>query len=169
MEEKKESKQQRYVNSIIERMKKDTAMTAALKRADNPATEYRAWEYFSNYNVNIENAKERIPYATISASLARAKITIDGTLSIGTALAFSGKEGNQDDQSKTKLRRLLACDTIEEVCKVLRPILSLLVSRNINISYGILLNEICWFEHDPQKTKAKWAQSFFRTLEEDEK
>lgn len=164
----KESKQQRYVNSVIERIKKDTAMAVALKRADNPSLEYRAWEYFADYKVNLENTKERIPYATVSASLAREKPLVDGFLNLGHAISKTGKDSSPSDQERARLRRILACDTVEEVCTILRPLLSLINARGIKISYGQLLNDLCWFENNPQRTKAHWAQSFFQNVEESE-
>jgi CRISPR system Cascade subunit CasB len=166
MEEVKESKQEWYVHAVIERIKKDSAMAAALKRADNPATEFKAWEYLADYKVDLEKARERIPYVTISAALARAKPDKDGFLTLGQAIAQSGRDGTPGDQERARLRRLLACDTTEEVCSILRHLLSLFASRNLKIAYGKLLNELVWFEKDPQKTKARWAQSFFRTPEE---
>lgn len=164
----KTSKQQLYVNSVIERIKKDTAMAAALKKADNPNTEFRAWEYLADYQVNIENSKERIPYATISAAIARAKPPSDGILNLGQAIARSGKDGIPSDQERARLRRILACDTVEEACTILRSLLSLINSRDLKISYGQLLYELCWFEKNPQTTKARWAQFFFRNKGEEE-
>lgn len=166
MDESKETKEQWYVNSIIERIKTDFAMAAALKRADNPATEYRAWEYLADYRVDLEKPWERIPYSTISAALARAKPEKDGALSLGEAIAKSGKDGIPSDQERSRLRRILACDTSIEVCAILRHLLSLIESRGIRISYGKLLNELVWFDANPQKIKTRWAQSFFRKPEE---
>lgn len=166
MEESKESKQEWYVHAVIERIKKDTAMAAALKKADNPATEFKAWEYLADYKVDLEIARERIPYVTVSAAIARAKPEKDGSLTLGQAIAKSGKDEMSGDQERARLRRLLACDNTEEVCTILRHLLSLIASRKLQINYGKLLNELVWFEKDPQKTKARWAQSFFRTPEE---
>ncbi len=168
MEDGKVSKQVWFVNAVIERIKQDTAMSAALKRADNPATEYQAWEYLATYKVDLEKPWERIPYATIAAVLARAKPEHDGLLSIGEAIAKSGKDHIPGDQERARLRRLLACDTTEEVCAILRPLLSLIVSRALKISYGKLLQDLVFFGNNPQVTKARWAQAFFRTLEEAE-
>ena len=168
MPEQKESREQWYVNAIIERIKKDSAMAAALKKADNPSTEYLAWEYLADYKVDLENSRERVPYVTVSAALARAKPAADGFLNIGQAIARSGKDGIPSDQERARLRRVLACETTVELCPILRPLLNLIQSRDIKISYGQLLSDLCWFDKNPQKTKARWAQSFFRNTEADE-
>ena len=38
-------------------------------------------------------------------------------------------EAKDSDQAKAKLRRLLACDSAEEACRILRPLFSLINSR----------------------------------------
>lgn len=166
MDNEKETKEERYVKSVIERIKTDTAMAAALKRADNPATEYQAWEYLADFRIDLENPQERIPYITISAAIARVKPDQDGYYSLGTAIASCYEEGKDSDQARSKLRRLLVCDTIEEVCTILRPLLGLIASRGKNVAYGRLLNQLVWFAHNPQKIKIKWAQEFFGNIEE---
>ncbi len=168
MSEETQTREQRYVNSILSRISKDSAMAAALKRADNPATEYRSWEYLASYHVDIEKPWERIPYLTVSAAVARAKITEDGYLSLGEALARSGKDGNAGDQERARLRRLLACDSAVEVCTILRHQFSLLISRGVRLNYGKVLEDLMWFDRNPQRMKARWAQEFFRTLREEE-
>ncbi len=166
MDNGKETKEEHYVKSVIERIKTDTAMAAALKRADNPATEYQSWEYLADFKIDLENPHERIPYITISAAIARSKPDQDGYYFLGSAIASCYEEGKDSKQARSKLRRLLACDTIEEVCTILRPLLSLIASRGKNVAYGKLLNQLVWFTHDPQKMKIKWAQEFFGNIEE---
>lgn len=172
MDNKRETKEERYVKSIIERIKTDTAMAAALKRADNPATEYQAWEYLADFGIDLENPQERIPYITISAAIARAKPNQDGNYSLGAAIAScyetNNDKGKNNEQARSKLRRLLACDTTEEVCAILRPLLNLIESRGKNISYGKLLNQLIWFDRNPQKIKTNWAKEFFGNFKEEE-
>ncbi|HOV39271.1 MAG TPA: type I-E CRISPR-associated protein Cse2/CasB [Spirochaetales bacterium] len=171
MPSKQETREERYVKAIIERMKTDSAMAAALKRADNPATEYQCWEYLADFKIDLEKPWERIPYTTVSAAVARAKPAQDGFYSFGAALASCYDEGTargrDNDQARSKLRRLLACDTIEEVCAILRPLLSLIVSREKKLAYGQLLNQLVWFKNDPQKIRIRWAEEFFSTVEEE--
>ncbi len=166
-----ETREERYVKAIIERMKTDSAMAAALKRADNPATEYQCWEYLADFKIDLEKPWERIPYTTVSAAVARVKPAQDGFYSFGAALASCYDDGTtrgrDNDQARSKLRRLLACDTIEEVCAILRPLLSLIASREKKLAYGRLLNQLVWFENNPQKIRIRWAEEFFSNVEEE--
>ena len=162
--EKKELPKRGVVFSdyVIDRLKKDNAFGARLKRADNPATEYQSWEYLSNW-CDLEKAWERKPFMLVSAALARAKPQKDGHLGIGQSLFRCYSEGNKDDSAKGKLRRLLACDTVDEVCKVIRPLLRLIQSRGIPICYGELLDDLLGFG---ERQKLKWATDFYGRRED---
>lgn len=153
-----------FVDYVIKRCQADNGLRAALKRADNPATEYQCWEVLAGFHIDLEHENQRMPYATVSAAMARAKVESNGAIPIGQAIARCYNEGNASDQAKAKLRRLLACDSVPEACRVLRPLLSLIVSRGISsLDYAGLLNDLLWFGNDDNQTriKARWAQGFY--------
>lgn len=158
----KPNKSEQFVKFIIDLIQKDNGAAAALKRADNPATEYQSWEYLARF-IDIDKDYERLPYATIASSLAKAKAEHNGTVRIGEAIARCYDDGKDSEQAQAKLRRLLACDSVEEVCRVLRPLFSLINSKaGIQLNYADLLNDLYWFNTDSQRAKAKWAQNFYR-------
>lgn len=155
------SKSDAFVSSILKKMESSTACGAALRRADNQATEYQAWEYLATW-CDIEKPWERLRYAVVSAALARAKPARDGVLPLGEALARCYENGTRD-AAWAKLRRLLACDSIEEVCAILRPLLSLIISRGCRISFARLLDDLSFFPTHGERIKARWASQFFHT------
>jgi CRISPR system Cascade subunit CasB len=156
------NKSEQFVNFIIELIKIDNGAAAALKRADNPVTEYQSWEYLARF-IDIDKDYERLPYAAIASALAKAKSECNGSIRIGEAIARCYEDGKESDQAKAKLRRLLACDSVEEVCRFLRPLFSLINSKSgIQLDYAALLQDLHWFHADNQRTKAKWAQNFYR-------
>ena len=167
-EVKKPNKIESFVQYIIELIQKDNGAAAALKRADNPSTEYQSWEYLARF-IDIDKDYERLPYAMIASALAKAKVDHNGKIHIGEAIARCYEEGNNSDQAKAKLRRLLACDSIEEVCRVLRPLFSLINSKTmIQLDYTQLLKDLYWFNADNQRVKTRWAQNFYRHHSSDE-
>ena len=155
----KNIKEHEYVNFVLDRMKKDTAFGAALRRADNPATEYQSWEYLIKW-CDLDKNCQRLPYTVVSAGIARAKPDKDGFLGVGKAIAECYEDKNQSDSAKAKLRRLLACDSVKEACSILRPLLSLIGSRGLQLCYGQLLHELLYFG-DGEKIKIKWAMDFY--------
>jgi len=158
-----------FVTFIMARIKKDKGIAAALRRADNPATEYQSWEQLAAFNIDLDKPYLRLPYATVAAAIAKTKIEQNGTAGIGRVLASCYDDGNKSDQAKAKLRRLLACDSVEEVCRVLRPIFSLVESRSkLTLDFGYLLDQLLYFHLNSQRVKAQWAQDFYHHLEQSE-
>jgi len=153
-----------FVNYIINRCQSDKGIKAALKRADNPATEYQSWEVLAGFRIDLEDDRQRLPYETIAAAIARTEVEKNGRLKIGQAIANSYSEGNRSDQAKSKLRRLLSCDSVPEAIRILRPILKLIESRSTSgLDYAALLNDLLWFGNDASRTRIKacWAQGFY--------
>ena len=82
---------------------------------------------------------------------------------IGRAIAKCYDDGNQSDQAKAKLRRLLACDSVEEACRILRPLFSLIASRgNSSLNYARLLEQLLKFHWESERIKSQWAQEFYK-------
>jgi CRISPR system Cascade subunit CasB len=166
----KSIRNEKFVKFVIERItQKDNGAVAALKRADNPATEYQSWEYLARF-VDIDKGYERLPFATIGSAIAKAKVEQNGMIRIGQAIAKcyddGQNNGKDNDQAKAKLRRLLACETTEEVCRVLRPLFSLISAKGgIALDYVSLLDNLSYFYFNSQRVKSQWAQDFYRHYE----
>lgn len=159
--EVKERKEQQFVKYIIERCKQDKGFAARLRRADNPSTEYQSWEIIGPW-VDLENSYQRLPYATVGAAIAKAKVETNGQLALGKAIAMVYAEKGAtkySDQAKARLRRLLACNDITEVCRVIRPVLALVSSKvKEPLDYNKLLTELRFFG---ERSKIRWAQDFY--------
>lgn len=164
----REARANAFVSYVIELWQKDTGAAAALRRADNPDTEFQSWQYLWGYlatlNLSVQQEACRLPYTLVAATIVKAKITHNGSTQLGTALAHCYPDGSKNSQAQTKLRRLLACKTVKEVCEILRPLLSLIISRNESLNQldvQALLNDLIRFNYSANSVKAKWAQSFY--------
>lgn len=170
MNNQQQTRSESFVGHLFQRCAQDKGFAARLRRADNPATEFQSWDTLAAFGVNLEVAAERQPYALIAAAVARCQKPANGTLSLGKAIAHCYDDGNQSDQAKARLRRLLACDQVEELCRILRPLLSLIQSRVAHpLDYAKLLSELRWFDCSAQQTKARWAQQFYGKAAENDK
>lgn len=164
------SREDSFVAGAIARCREDKGLAARLRRADNPATEFQSWEFLAAWNIDLERDEHRLPYATVAAAIARAKVEANGRLTLGQAIARCYEDGNQSDQAKTRLRRLLACDDLPELCRLLRPMLTLIESRvSRSLDYARLLRQLIAFARAVrsdnvqwlQQLKAQWAQEFY--------
>jgi|TARA_Y100000310_G_scaffold341521_1_gene440923 CRISPR system Cascade subunit CasB len=159
----KKNKPRAFVQYIIERCQSNKGLAAALRRADNPDTEYQSWELLITFNIDLEKPWERLPYATITAAIAKAKVDHNGNSGIGRAIASCYEKDNDSDQAKAKLRRLLACDSVEEACRILRPLFGLINSKGrASLDYASLLEELLNFHWRSLDIKSRWAQGFYR-------
>jgi CRISPR system Cascade subunit CasB len=162
------NQRERFITAAIELCQRDKGAAAHLRRADNPATEYQSWEYLAGWGVDLEKPWQRLPYTTLAAAIARAKPEHNGKLPLAQAIAYCYDEGKQSDQARAKLRRLLACDTLEELCLILRASLRLIESRvSQPLDYLALLNDLVWYHHNPEAVRSRWAQQFYRRHESD--
>ncbi|WP_058914444.1 type I-E CRISPR-associated protein Cse2/CasB [Entomohabitans teleogrylli] len=148
-----------FISYLFRLCNQDKGSAARLRRAANPATEYQSWEVLGSFGIRLDNDVERRVHALIAAGLANSRAEKNGTLTLGRAIALSFPEGNASDQARARLRRLLACDSAQEACLILRPLLTLVQSRVPSaLDYERLLNDLLWFS---DKTKARWAQQFY--------
>ena len=165
--EAKPNKEQSFIRFVIERCKKDKGFAAKLRRADNPNTEYQSWEILGPW-IDLENKFQRLPYAAIGSAISRAKLETNGNLSFGKAIAMAyAEKGTTEysDQAKARLRRLLACNDMEEACRIIRPVLTLVQSKvNQPLDYAKLLSELRYFG---EKTKTRWAKDFYGQRDEE--
>lgn len=154
--------EQRFIDGVIRRCQQDNGLAARLRRSDNPATEYQCWELLAAYGVDLEQESHRLPCVTIAAAIAKAKSEQNGSLQLGQAITHCYEDGRESNQAKARLRRLLACTELSEICRILRPLFSLIDSKVARpLDYVRLLRQLRRFIYDPQKIKSEWAQEFY--------
>jgi CRISPR system Cascade subunit CasB len=157
---------ERFVNNVITLCQQNKGVAARLRRADNPATEYQSWEILARFGVDLEREWQRLPFVTVAADIARAKVDRNGLMGLGQALTACYEKASQSEQAKARLRRLLACGSLPELCRVLRPTLSLIGSRaGKPLNYVRVLKQLRSFARYGQDVKAQWAQEFYGTSE----
>lgn len=156
------SRDERFVEAILQRCAENKGLAARLRRADNPATEYQSWDVLGSLGIDLERDYQRLPFVTVAAAMAKSKAEANGKLALGRAIASCYEEGRESSQAKARLRRLLACDELEEVCRVLRPILTLIDSKvGQPLDFVRLLRQLRNFPFHAQSIKAQWAQEFY--------
>lgn len=139
---------------------KDTGSVARLKRADSSdRLAVQAWELLLRYGVADEDF---LPCLTVLAPLCRRDDPVDGHAPLGQALAacFDDRE-----QGRSRLHRLLNCDDMNVLCRLLRPLLSFIDSRTREkLSYSQLLDDLLVFRYPDrrQDIKKHWAESYWR-------
>ncbi|MCR5165319.1 MAG: type I-E CRISPR-associated protein Cse2/CasB [Thermoguttaceae bacterium] len=156
-----------FVDRVISRIKDDTAFRAAMTRADNPQTEYQSWRYLIELgHVDLKIDWQRRAYSLVGAAIARERTSKEGTQSLGEALKMCCiKPGEIDDSLDRRFRRILACDSREELITVLRQIIRYVQNNEkVSLKYGKLLSDILYFG---ESVKTDWAKAFYFKKSED--
>ena len=73
-ETKKKSRGQAFFRFVMNLTESDKGRAAALRRADNPSTEYQSWEHFATFGIDLGKPYERLPYGLIAAAIVKAKL-----------------------------------------------------------------------------------------------
>ena len=160
-----------FVSYICRKCKESNQFSAALRKADLEVGASQAWPILVRF-VDITKSYEYLPFAVVAASIAREKEYVNGSLSLGVAiaLAYSDRPTKLEDLEKSpataRLRRLLACTDTDELVMCLRPVLSLIQSRvtSGNLNYAFLLRDLVKFYYDPDRIKKSWANSFYKVV-----
>ncbi|AEC02348.1 type I-E CRISPR-associated protein Cse2/CasB [Parasphaerochaeta coccoides] len=146
---------------------KNKRLLAKLKKADHEETEFLCWDILVHW-VDLEKTVQRRAYGLIAAGFAKSKDEGDGSLGLGDSLyqsfASTNKGGEPDTSSEAaRLSRILSCSSALELIDVLRPIINLLISRSITLSFKQLLSDILSFDNEErrQKIRVHWAQQFY--------
>lgn len=177
----KKDRPEKFVNFVMNEfcLKENKAALAALKCADNPKKQGKSVHYLAPFYMDFDNQNEYQPYATIAAAIAKADAKQNGHVGIGRAIArcyetvtTSDNKKEVGPQAKTKIRRLLACDSTEEACRTLRPLFSLIEANGLakTIDYISLLRDLDGFHIDWRREQIKqyWARDFYKRLADKE-
>lgn len=155
-----------FVAEVIRLSKKEPAFRSAMRRADNPVTESFAWEHLVTW-CDISKDWERLPFALIGSAVANELPDSDGKANLGELLRKCCTSDDDREREKRRFRRILSCESIQELCIVLRPILKYLQSNSsVPIGYAGLLTDILYFN---ERVKLRWAESFFGNKLEEQK
>lgn len=153
-----------FFNEIYSKVRAgDRGYLSVMRMADHPRLRYRVFGTLARNGIRLEQCYS-LPYTVLGASIARVKLTQDGELSLGKALRLAFGENKAEDPSvQTRLRRLIACDSSQELCQILPSVLRLIESRleNKHLCYRKLYELIALFDVDLQRGRSLLVQGFY--------
>jgi len=148
--------------AFLQKYKEDRGMMADLRCGLSPAKEHRAWPHIAQC-CKLDADWSRVPVQTVCAAFATHPEgnTVHGN--IGTTMRkIAGEKKDGLASFKGRFRRLLACDTMEELCDRLPAVIRAAKAKGIPINYRQLYCDICWWEGN-YPPKLKWAAAFWGT------
>lgn len=147
-----------FFSYVVEKMSWDKQFISIMRNADTPDANTEAWKYLIRWCHSEDDSHIEI-LTLITASICRTGLTSDGKSRLGSAINRIDLSSHKDS---AKLKKLLACDNVSEVCKNLRPILKSVERHNIRLSYITLMDQLLYFNRYPDKQKKSWAIDYYR-------
>lgn len=166
--EHKKTRGQAFVQWAVTKCMEDPATAAAMRKAASVNQEFRCWPFLVAFGVDINKPWERLPYVLIGSSIALTKVQTNGEMPFMAALAKiydNGQDKSTDKQGpgEARLRRVLSCDSVEECCRVLRPVVGLVLSQSsLPVDLAGLLDDLLHFNFMQRDVKASWATDYYR-------
>ena len=161
---KKNEKVERFVARLYEKTQKDSSIRAALRQAKSPTTEARIWPLLVQQGVDI-TIPSKEAYCLVASAIGLSSAKEDGKSSLGEVLYQAFKDSGAGGE--TRMMRILSCDSISEVCSVIRPLFGLFDSRCPGkLCFSELLSYLVLFDMDwaRQEAKERWATDFYRNV-----
>lgn len=149
-----------FVERLIELEKRnDRGRLAELRRGLSPTTEHQAWPALGALAGPLAfKPNGRLIYQTVGAlfALHPAHKAI-GNLGVTCRHLAQGRE----DAFERRFRRLLACDSLEDLRDQLVRIVKMAKSADKAVDYFQLFKDMAWFRSNPQRVKVEWAREYW--------
>lgn len=150
--------------SFVERLlqlveKHDRGRLAELRRALSPTTEHQAWPALGALaGARAFEREHRLIYLTVGAlfALHPAHRAIGN---FGVTCRHLARD--REDAFERRFRRLLACDSLEDLRDQLAHLTKMAKAADKGVDYFELFKDLRRFRHDPQRVKVDWAREYW--------
>ena len=145
----------------------DRGMMANLRRGFNPDTADRAWPYLAHWP-GFMKERDRVIYATVAAAFATHPDTTNRA-NLGDALRDIATDKEKGDEAlrsfESRFRRLLTCETAQEVCERVGGVIRAAAQRGIPVNYVELFTDLFYWG---DRVKVRWAAAYWGAREQSE-
>lgn len=146
--------------AALRKASKDRGKMAALRRAMSPRVQVDAWPVIADLGGDLRQPV----YGTIAALFAthpeESTAPNFGATCRQIALQDGGK-GEVAESHERRFRRLLACDTGEELSKHLRAMIRLAASKSVGVNYQQLFTDLRNWDRFGGDIRVRWASEFW--------
>lgn len=144
----------------LRRIEDDRGKMAALRRGLSEGTQRTAWPVIASLGMDIGNQA-----AITVAGLFATHPVVSNACSLGQTCRFiateTGLARDIPESFDKRFRRLIACDTVEEVSGQLGAWIRLAKSKGVGVNYAELYNDLYWWSKDADKKRIRWARDFW--------
>jgi CRISPR system Cascade subunit CasB len=145
----------------LRKITNDRGKMAALRRAASPGTEHQAWPVIYSLGEDIGG----VAACTVGAFFAEHPHEDSQAFSFGTTCrkiaTDNGKEFEIADSFERRFRRLLACDSVDDVAGQLKAWIRFASSKGVGVNYEKLFWDLLAWNNHSDRIKLDWARGFW--------
>jgi CRISPR type I-E-associated protein CasB/Cse2 len=153
--------------AALRRIEDDRGKMAALRRGLSEGTQRTAWPVIASLGMDIGNQA-----AITVAGLFATHPVISNARSLGQTCRFiateSGHSSDIPDSFDKRFRRLIACDTVEEVTGQLSAWIRLAKSKGVGVNYEKLFRDLDDWRKWRNDIILRWARDFWSPRKDEE-
>jgi CRISPR type I-E-associated protein CasB/Cse2 len=139
---------------------------AALRRAASPSTERQAWPVIYSLGEDISS----LAACTVGGLYAQHPEEDGKAFSLGTTCrriaTDNGKDFEIPDSFDRRFRRLLACDSADDVAGQLKAWIRFAAAKGIGVNYEKLFWDLLAWNNHADRIKLDWARGFWPVRKE---
>jgi CRISPR type I-E-associated protein CasB/Cse2 len=164
MSESKRTPKERAADFVgaLCRTRNDRGKLAALRRGltDNPRLHVDAWPVIAGLGGDIGS-----PACVAVAALYASHPEVSKARNLGETCRHIAQTDSKDivENYQRRFRRLLACDSVNDVVGQLRSWVRLAMSKGIGVNYESLFADLCNWPFYADDIRVKWAKSFWQS------
>jgi len=154
--------------AALRKAQPDRGKMAALRRAASPRTAREAWPVIHSLGEDLRS----LAACTIGASFAAHPLEDGEARSFGATCrriaTDNGREREIAESFERRFRRLLACDSAEDVAGQLKAWMRLAASKGVGVNYERLFNDLAYWDKSADDIRVRWATGFWPVRREAE-
>jgi CRISPR system Cascade subunit CasB len=148
----------------LRRASNDRGKMAALRRGltDNPRLHVDAWPVIAGLGGDIGQ-----PACVAIAAFYASHPEESNARNFGETCRRIAQGDSKDiaESFERRFRRLLACDTVEDVIGQLRSWVRLAASKGVGVNYESLFSDLWYWPWYADRTRVEWAKAFWQSGE----
>jgi CRISPR type I-E-associated protein CasB/Cse2 len=149
----------RFLNGL-RKIQDDRGKMASLRHAASPRRAMGAWPIVAALGEDIRSTTA-IAIATLFASHPMESGLQNFGETCRTIALKDSSDGKIPDSFIRRFRRLLACETSEEVVEQARAWVRFASAKSVGIPYERLFNDLAYWHKDSGQIRLKWAAGFW--------
>lgn len=142
--------------------REDRGKLADRRRGLSSGTEQSAWPLLGALGA-FRDRREMLPvYQTVGALFAlHPTVANSGNFGVTCRRIRRESDMNKPDPFDARFRRLLACDSLTDLCGQLAGAVKMAKANDVLVDFDRLFTDLSWFERNPRRLKIDWARQYW--------